>query len=323
MNVNQFFLRLIAVFLISGAAGALSAQPFLQYWGRPDALLQDQASLVFEQSHKILEKYPPTVQAGDERKLALYALDLLLHDTRLDNSPVVNTYMNRMACRVSDQLQKERPQGNETRFYRLYNHGFIVQTATVTIGIDLVRGGRKGAPVINDSIMRVIVNQCDTLLVSHTHSDHYDPTVVGMFEERQRKVAPPLQISAFPGHQDNMPNNLYVVTLPNGLTFMHTGDQDNPADLEMISGIGDSVRVDVLLAHCWMRPVDKVVAGVRPALVLCGHENELEHTIDHRESYWMTFHRMANMGTPFVVMAWGESFSYRLDGGLQQLVKNR
>jgi len=345
MNKKHFIQVLSLIYLITCAGNSIFAQQFLQYWGNPDAMLQDQASLVIEQSYKILEKYPPSTQASDERKLALYALDVLMHDTRLDNTPVFGAYMNRMASHVLEQLQKEKPVDSETRLYRFYNHGFIVQTSTVTIGIDLVRGGRRNAPVIDDSLMRAIVNQCNMFFISHAHGDHADSTVIRMFWENGKNVIVPpelligslpnlitlrgekqisqtfrsaqsnalLNVSVYSGHQGSMPNNLYVITLPNGHTIMHTGDQDNPEDLELISNIGNDVKVDILLAHCWIRPVEKIIEGVRPSLVICGHENEMEHTIDHREAYWMTFHRMANIGTPSIVMAWGESYRYRFE----------
>ena len=340
MEIKQFSKVFVLFFLTAYTGNLTYAQSFIHYWGKPETMLQDQASLIFEQSYKILEKYPPSTQASDERKLALYALDALLHDTRMDNSPVYFAYINHIANHLSHQLQKGKPIKEEIRFYRFYNHGFIVQTSSITIGIDLVRGGRKDAPAIDDSLMRAIVSQCDVLFVSHAHSDHADISVAQMFWEQkkyviippgfwdgfspfivtlggEKKIHQPLRltpsnvsihVSVYPGHQDSMTNNLYVITLPNGRTIMHTGDQDNPNDWELFSQIGDEVKVDVLIAHCWMRPIEKVVEAVRPSLVICGHENEMEHTIDHREAYWMTFLRMANLSVPFVVMAWGENY---------------
>ena len=53
------------------------------YSGDIESLLQDQATVIFEGASKILAAYPPTPNPGIERKLALYYLDALLHDTRL------------------------------------------------------------------------------------------------------------------------------------------------------------------------------------------------------------------------------------------------
>ena len=57
-----------------------------------------------------------------------------------------------------------------------------------------------------------------------------------------------------------------------------------------------------------MMPMEKFVSGIQPALVITGHENEMGHTIDHREAYWLTFRRMNGIKVPYVVMAWGESY---------------
>ena len=328
--------------LITCAEHSASAQQFLQYWGRPDVMLQEQASIALEQSYKILEKYPPTTQAGDERKLALFALDLLLHDVRLDNTPAFSAYINRTAKQILAKLRDQKPTDGQTRFYQCYNHGFIVQTSTVTIAIDLVRGGRNEASMISDSLMQHIVQHCDILFVSHAHGDHADLSVAKMFWEQGKQVVvppglwsdlspniitlrgekqisqaiplkpsdAPLQVSVYSGRQSNMLNNLYVITLPNGHTIMHTGDQDNQGDLALIAGIKEEIKIDILLAHCWLRPTHEIIQSINPALVITGHQNEMAHTIDHREAFWMTFLRMENVGAPYVVMAWGESYSY-------------
>jgi hypothetical protein len=55
----------------------------------------------------------------------------------------------------------------------------------------------------------------------------------------------------------------------------------------------------------------RLIRGAQPALVLTGHENELGHTIDHREPNWLTYERFAGSAAPFVVMTWGEFYHYR------------
>jgi hypothetical protein len=53
------------------------------------------------------------------------------------------------------------------------------------------------------------------------------------------------------------------------------------------------------------------VRGVNPELVITGHENEMGHTVDHREDYTQTYNHLFGSRYPFLVMAWGESFHYR------------
>ena len=58
--------------------------------------------------------------------------------------------------------------------WKLYNHGFVVRTSSVTIGFDLVSG--KSTHVegfsIEDAVMKKLIDQCDVLFISHRHSDH-------------------------------------------------------------------------------------------------------------------------------------------------------
>jgi len=316
----------------------LSAQERLHYWNDSETYIQDQASMIFEEAYKVLAAYPPGTSVGSERRLALLALDALSHDARIDNGPAFMAYMDRIIGNIAVNLRKSKPSGNEIRFYRFYNHGFIVQTPTVTVGIDLVRGGKTDHPFISDPLMRSIVEQCDILFISHAHGDHADLSVVQMFREQGKNVIVPeelwegkipqlqvirgndviqetvhipaknisLTVQVYPGYQGKVPNNFYLIALPEGQTIMHTGDGSYNEDL--VAKVANN-KVDVLLVQCWMMPMDKFVSGVNPALVICGHENEMGHTIDHRESYWLTFRRMADVKVPYLIMAWGESYA--------------
>jgi len=62
-----------------------------------------------------------------------------------------------------------------------------------------------------------------------------------------------------------------------------------------------NIKVDVLLVQCWMMRMNDFVRGVNPLLIICGYENEMGHTIDHREAYWLTFKQISEVKTPFVV----------------------
>ena len=319
-------------------ATELSAQEKLHYWSDSETYLQDQASIIIKEAYNVFAAYPPGTTVGSERKLALSALDALFHDTRLDNGTAFMAYMDRIISNIITELPKNKPTGSEIRFFRFYNHGFIVQTPAVTVGIDLVRGGRADNPFISEPLMRSIVEQCDILFITHRHGDHTDLSVVNMFCEQGKNVIVPeaigqdmapqirvirgtdlireiiqipakstsLTVHVYPGRQGNLLNNVYTITLPGGQTIMHTGDQDYSDDL--VAKISSNVKVDVLLVQCWMLPMDKFVSGINPALVIPGHENEMLHTIDHREAYWLTFRRMSAVKVPYVVMAWGESY---------------
>jgi len=123
-----------------------------------------------------------------------------------------------------------------------------------------------------------------------------------------------LKVVAYPGHQGEVINNVHLVTTPEGFTVVQTGDQSGSAgpgsDFEWIAHIGANHRVDVLLPNCWTNDIGRVARGVNPALILTGHENEMGHTVDHREDYTQTYNHLFGSGYPFIVMAWGESYHY-------------
>ena len=336
MNSFKKFLLLFCCLLLTAQ---LAAQEKLHYWRDADTYLQDQALSTFNKAYQVLAAHPPGITHSDERMLALLSLDILLHDTRLDNGIAFLSYMNNIIGNLLAEIQNYKPTGREIRFFRFYNHGFIVKTPTVTVGIDLVRGGKADSSYISDVLMRSIVEQCDILFITHAHGDHTDKTVVQMFCEQGKNVIVPeeiwkdmppqfrvlrgdglicesiripaknasLTVQVYPGLQRPMLNNVYIITLPEGQTVMHTGDQDYSDDL--VATIGNSAKVDVLLVQCWMMPMEKFVSGIKPALVITGHENEMGHTIDHREAYWLTFRRVAEIQVPYVIMAWGESYA--------------
>jgi hypothetical protein len=95
---------------------------------------------------------------------------------------------------------------------------------------------------------------------------------------------------------------------------MQTGDQwqmDNPGDdFEWISQIARDHTVDVLMPNCWTNHLDRLVRGINPRLVITGHENEMGHTVPHREDYTQTYNRLFGIPYPAVVMTWGESLQY-------------
>lgn len=319
----------------------LSAQDIYRrnYSGDIENLLQDQATVIFNEAGKVLAAYPPTPNPGIERRLALYSLDGLLHDTRLDKGAAFMAYMKSVANNLATELSKNKPTGSETRVFKLYNFGYIVQTASMTVGIDLVRGGEEKENLfyIDEAVMRSIVEQCDILLLTHIHEDHASYSVAKMFYEQgkeiiapgffwedlkpllrvlredemiRKKIAVPaknnsLDVWVYPGYQGTLENNVYMITLPEGQTIMHVGDQTYYEDLvEKIKS--KALKVDILLMGC-AGNIFLAVPEIKPAIVFIGHENEMEHGIDHREPYWLSFRR-SNGLSPVLVIAWGESY---------------
>jgi hypothetical protein len=66
----------------------------------------------------------------------------------------------------------------------------------------------------------------------------------------------------------------------------------------------------VLMPNCWATDIVRLADGFRPKLIIPGHENEMGHTIDHREPFWLTYNRLSKSPYPLMVMAWGEKYHY-------------
>ncbi|ERJ57969.1 MBL fold metallo-hydrolase [Sphingobacterium paucimobilis] len=323
------------LFLLSGLC--VNAQSPHNYWGDKDGFMKEQSSETFKLIQELLAKEPPSAQIGLLRRSALLHMDWVLHDVRLDNSETIRAFLqSRIAMVVEDM---KRPVKKGIRVYKLYNHSFIVKTKSVTVAFDIVKGGKDKSVLIPDSLMQEVVNGCDVLLISHEHTDHADVEVGRMFAKAGKPIiAPPsvwadeagvthlrssdilqdrinltsnryIDLKIYPGYQGKVLNNVYRVRTPEGMTVAHTGDMSNSAMNAWIDRNEEEGRTDVLLLHSWARPVIPFVTKFRPRVLITGHENELHHSIDHREPYWLNYRRMEGVNTPIVYMTWGEWFS--------------
>src|SRR5699024_7738566 len=110
-----------------------------------------------------------------------------------------------------------------------------------------------------------------------------------------------IEVTILPGHQRykkevdpvyNVLNNIAVVKTSENFTMVHTGDQDDQTyrdDLVWIENIKESFDVDILMVDAWPKDLSLLIEGIKPKLVFSAHENELHHSIDHREPYWLSF----------------------------------
>lgn len=319
-----------------GCAIPSVAQSDLEFWRNAKGYLACQSDLAFRQSESVLDAFPPTSPDAASRRLALLQLDVLLHDAALDTASCLRDYVARRAHRVASCLS--RPvSGDSVRVCKVYNHGFVVKDRYATIAFDLYSGFCGGQRLIPQELMDEIVSQCDILFISHGHADHADPSVVKRFLAEGKTVVAPdgvlpdlhglvrvreedgpcrrsfavgkrkLTVDILPGHQDDVSNNVYLVTCPGGKSVMHTGDQYSESDLSRLPSLASTlVRPDVLLVNCWALRVRSFVSSLRPKAVVTGHENEMGHGIDHREAFWMSLSKLDGLSCPLRVMSWGE-----------------
>ncbi len=320
--------------------------------------LNAQAEALLATLDATLQRHVPALPEPTERRLGLLTLDAVLHDEYAPSRPPVQAFLQRRIARAVEELASTTVRSG-ARIWKLYNHGFVVRTASVTFAFDLVSARNVGSDGfrIPDQLIEQLVDQCDALFISHRHGDHADEIVAQAFLDRSKPVvAPPevwhgqpihtrlthlkrvaheeqvlpvqsgarqLRVVCYPGHQgDSIENNVALVITPEDLSFGHFGDQSNSDDFAWIDTVKHHYEVDVLLPNCWTTDIVRAVGGFDPAVVITGHENEMGHTIDHREPYWLTYQRRSGSprfggdpdvgyDTPLLLMTWGESYDYQ------------
>lgn len=293
----------------------------------------------------ILTEYPPGLPEHPVRRAVLIRLDDLLHIESAPRKPLVQDFYRRRIERAVREIENTRVSGG-LRIWKLYNHGFLVRSPSVCFAFDIVPGTAHPGFAVPPEVLARLADQADALLISHLHGDHASQGVVRLFLERRKPVVAPeglwsgqeiaarlifpkrsatevhsipiqsgkqvLKVVAYPGHQGaTVINNVHLVTTPEGFTVVQTGDQSGPdSDFDWIAHIGARHRVDVLLPNCWTPDIGRVARGVHPALIITGHENEMGHTVDHREDYTQTYNHLFGARYPFLVLTWGESYHY-------------
>ncbi len=320
--------------------------------------LNNQAESLLSQANEVFSKTPPGWPEPPGRHSALLLLDGVLHDVYAPQRPPVQEFFKMRMKKAIDEIERTEI-SDGARIWKLYNHGFVVRTKSVTIGFDLVGG--KSVHVeefsIGDDDMIRLIEQCDVLFISHFHGDHAEEWVAQLFIDQGKPVvAPPgvwedkaiyahithlerephteqtlpvqggqqeLKVIVYPGHQGvDIENNVSLVITPEGLSFSQMGDQANDDDFEWIDEVGIHHVVYVLMPNCWTTDIARVAKGFNPAIIITGHEDEMGHTIDHREPYWLTYQRRKGSDRfggsrdvgydhPLILMTWGESYHYK------------
>lgn len=137
--------------------------------------LDQQYQHSLEAVEALLNKYPPVIEESLERRTALLLLDNVLHDPEAPGYASVQAFFIRRTEAVSAAL-REKHVTRGACLWKLYNHGFIVRTASTTIAFDIVTGKHvnKNGFLLPDEVVEEIARQCDILFISHVHADHAD-----------------------------------------------------------------------------------------------------------------------------------------------------
>ncbi|MBQ0016698.1 MAG: MBL fold metallo-hydrolase [Bacteroidales bacterium] len=298
---------------------------------------------------KIDDKYFETQM----RRHALRLLDYPLHvDNRSKDinaaeleayNQATNTYLANSRKQVLQWLEQPAPPQGIVDICLIYNMGYLIRTSERTFAIDIRWAGTEAEA-------QTIAEHADCIFVSHPHGDHYTPMLLKAFEQAGKPVVLPaatlpgftpskpavvidntiltarmvagIEVRCLHGAQevgvnDSVPNNVYILTF-DGWTMLHQGDNENiPIQKKLI----DMPVCNLIFAPAWnniqelLRPaMEAEDADVKPMYFFPTHQNELEHVVRHRESYWELFNRKDRMGNPdfkyppFVLMDNGESF---------------
>lgn len=324
---------------------SVSAQKKTSYrfHGKPEYYLQVQGEKMFEVVNEGLNTYPPVVGNDLNRRVTLSALDMLLHDTGNDMTEAFSRFVDSRLNGVIADLKKPHKKG--LKIYKVYNEAMIASTKSVNIAFDFARCRCRGhkVPLLPNEKVDEIVKMCDVLFLSHNHGDHVDRYVVEQFIKAgkpvvatpeilvgmqgvthlrnddkaetfsvQLKNGKTLSVTIHPGHQDKFQNNIYAIATPEKYVVCHTGDQYHKEDIKWYADVKKiSPRIDALIVNCWTNSLDKLLAGFNPRYAITGHENEMGHSIDHREAFWLTFEKFEPLPHDYVVLAWGEWFTIK------------
>lgn len=348
MNKMIALIALLCAFFYFSPAQVSNPDEKLHWWGDVDGFYNQQHKVTLKLVDEALGKYPPSLDEPLERKMAMLMLDGVLHEEEAAKRPAVQDFLKRRIHNSIEEITRTKVEEG-AMIWKLYNHGFVVRTASVTIAFDLVPGNPWGHEdwSVDREVFQILADECDILFISHRHGDHADEWVAQSFIDKGKPVITPpevwkdkaiykqvrhlprksdtskaikvqegkqqLSLTNYPGFQgSDIENNVLVVSTPEGMAFVHTGDQSGPEEnWQWIDQMGDQ-RIDVLFPNCWTPDIHRMIKGADPELVITGHENEMGHSVDHRESNWLTYTRLKGAAKPFLLMAWGEAYHYKV-----------
>lgn len=346
-NILSNSLILTILYLCFSTSGFTQDKPASDYknnyWSNQVGYIEAQSRYSLELANKLLIKSPPTAGQTIDRDAALTLIDQVEH---LPDAPKILALQNWYHQRIKSMLMKLKttPQPKSGAIvYKLYNHGFIVRTAKATYALDFYPGPRGDGFALDDSLTVELVKVCDVYFVSHWHPDHADEFVAKTFISQGKAVVTPdsvwfgkdfynkvlrpardtkkinsiklkngksIQFAVLPGHQGKVLNNNYVVKDSESLTFAQTGDQDNTDDFSWIDSIHDNFKIDIFFPNVWSPEIHRMLKGYDPNVVIPGHNNELGHTSDHREAYWLNNLRAEDFKNKFINLTWGEVYEF-------------
>lgn len=303
------------------------------------------AESIFNFVDRALQSAPPTQANAAIRKDILLILDYPLH-VNYTHNPGEENFNEKWAATVGKYFQMVESRAIQDiaaskvteglKIWKLYNMGFVVRSANHTVGFDIHPGNVLDAYQMTDAQLDTLVASMDALFISHIHSDHLNDAFVEKMLDAHKPVFIPtpirmdirgahlirihqnyvneidcggIKIRCFPGWQDrDVPVNVYTVNI-DGFIVAQNGDN---CRTDIYKTIPEFTHVDVLLANCWSG-FDLFAEATNPQLMITGHENEMDHTVAHREEFRKTFDYLEKMASPppTLILQWGEWVTWK------------
>ncbi|MCK4819813.1 hypothetical protein KA005_28875, partial [bacterium] len=274
---------------------------------------------------------PPNTGNPSVREETILALDAILLDDSSRTAQSVFNFYTFMMEKVKKELQEDV--SGEAAIWIMYNQGFVIKTSRIVFAFDLVDGYYGWTTYLPPELIK----QIKVLFISHCHGDHYDKSVVDTVMAYGGYVVVPsedsymgnvpmaagdsltilgLHIKAHYGLH-NAPVRIHEVTCPNGLKFLHTGDNQTSETLPEVDSL------DVLLLSAWVNESGSATAVVgmrncidrlKPTVMIPGHIQELGHGYSpgnptSRVPYEWAFEVDDEpVAAEVQVMAWGERY---------------
>ena len=102
-----------------------------------DQFLNNQAEALLSQANEVFYKYPPNWPEPEARRSALLLLDGVLHDVYAPKRPPVQQFFKTRMRKAIEEIERSEVTDG-ARIWKLYDHGFVIRTESVTIGFDLI-----------------------------------------------------------------------------------------------------------------------------------------------------------------------------------------
>jgi hypothetical protein len=234
-----------------------------------------------------------------------------------DKLPILD-YLKNVTNRTINAIATTTVESGLICWY-FYNMGYVFQTATSTIGIDLsFRNAEKLAPFL------------DALLITHRHHDHYYKQLV----EAMLLLKKPVCSNFYPNsitikkdttitighnaismcigdHHRSLPvvgsNNMIYYQISykwnnEKFTIYHTGDGNN------IKKMKTPDSIDIYIVHTQLQmPLLKAVYHIKPKITFASHILELSHPFPVRWNYDYCYKQISKIkGFDVITLGWGE-----------------